>query len=338
MFQSWSKKSGRFQRNIRPNIERLQILKFKPSNVGEYQCTVATSEGYKQEITVSLRIKSDQPTTTEPTTQPPIYTNAPINTRPQAQLSARLSEHYKDIKSGDNFEITCQVTGSPQPRIIWMFNQEPISDGQYQLHPRGETLYGRQVSKEINGNIVCRALGQDGQFKEDSVLINVLESKSTEAASLPIEVSVTPVAATPSIGESLELKCMVENIDANYMFDWSRQDRQPLPGDSRLSQSRDMLTLNNLQTTDSGVYVCHVIDRNTGLEHKGYSTLVVLETAPQKPEETKDPLKVDVLPEIAELVQNQDAEFTCKVNVDDENVILVWKKVNGNLFFYLNIY
>ena len=35
ILKSWSKSIGRFQRNIRPNIERLQILKFNGSNAVE---------------------------------------------------------------------------------------------------------------------------------------------------------------------------------------------------------------------------------------------------------------------------------------------------------------
>ncbi len=68
VFHSWSKVTGRFPRNIRPNIERLQILRFSAENAGDYNCTVATSSGFKQAVTVTLRLKENRPSTTPETT------------------------------------------------------------------------------------------------------------------------------------------------------------------------------------------------------------------------------------------------------------------------------
>lgn len=328
VFHSWSKSLGRFQRNIRPNIERLQILKFKPSNVGDYKCTVATSEGFKREVVVTLKLKEDrpEPATTQRPYIPPLYTTPYM---PPVELTARLSENRKDLTAGENFEITCDVTGNPKPQVQWLFNQNPINDGDYQLYPRGETLYGRQVNKNINGYIICRAIDQSGQTAEDSVLINVVEI-ATRPPTQPkpsVSARVEPASATAQIGESTVLNCLTENTGANHIIEWVRQDEQSLPRDSMIRANT--LSLSNLQRHDSGVYVCRVIDRATGVEHKAYSTLIVIDN-PVEPE-VITPLELEVLPEIADLVQGQDAEFMCNVLNGDANVILVWKKVSGAL-------
>lgn len=129
VFQSWSKASGRFERNMRPNIERLQILKFTESNQGDYKCQVVTSEGFRREVIVTLKLKDESNVVEneDESTFRPFTPETQPATGPQVRLSAQLREHRKDIKAGDNFEITCDVTGSPKPRIVWMLNQVGIN-------------------------------------------------------------------------------------------------------------------------------------------------------------------------------------------------------------------
>lgn len=204
--------------------------------------------------------------------------------------------------------------------------QEIIHEGQHQLYPRNEILYGRQVSSALNkGYIFCRAIDSAGRYEEDSVLINVIEQATTPTPQAPFNVRVEPTQLQPFVGETVQVQCYVENSRSPYIVEWQRQDGMPLPGDSELTNDRTLITLRNLQASESGVYVCRVIDRATGLEYKAYTTLIVLENsfAP------KEPLKVDVQPEVASLVQGQNAEFICSVNGNGN--ILVWKKMNGDL-------
>ena len=117
VFQSWSKASGggRFERNMRPNIERLQILKFRRTNEGAYRCQVVTSEGFRNEVLVTLRLKdgaSVQPNAAE------------SGAGAAAALAAKIREGGREVRAGEDFEITCDVTGSPRPQVVWMLNQE----------------------------------------------------------------------------------------------------------------------------------------------------------------------------------------------------------------------
>ncbi len=44
----------RFPSNIRPNQERLQIIRIKESDQGQYTCTISSSDGYTNSIVINL--------------------------------------------------------------------------------------------------------------------------------------------------------------------------------------------------------------------------------------------------------------------------------------------
>ena len=109
----------RFPSNIRPNQERLQILRVKPSDAGMYTCVTISSDGSTQTAVVNIRVREGGSTSSGEQTP---Y-------RPQAQPpSAQLDTREKQVRVGETFELTCRVSGSPTPRVQWLYNGQPIED------------------------------------------------------------------------------------------------------------------------------------------------------------------------------------------------------------------
>lgn len=277
MFKTWSKASGRFHRNIRPNIERLQIISFKEYNQGDYICRVASSDGQKSEAIVTLQLRKDKPTEIQTTK---MYTNAPYptSTFSNVKLSANIDEDRLSHIAGENFEITCKVSGNPTPRIVWLFNNVRIADGQYQLYPRGEILYAREVTTELNGYITCRVIDQNEQYEEDSVLITIVQPSkaplaTTQEAVQSVSVNVEPSVATLNTGETLRLLCNV-NINEGVNYNWMRKDRQPLL--DNIETNGDQLIIRDARKLNEGSYVCYVYDRKSGIEHSAFADIAIV--------------------------------------------------------------
>lgn len=111
-----------------------------------------------------------------------------------------------------------------------------------------------------------------------------------------------------------------------------------MPGGSD-GENADVLTLFNLQEQDSGVYVCTVQDPGSGASGRASSQVMVGESGPisggggseQEPERPSDPLKVEVQPKEATLVQGREGEFVCNVQGGSPNRVVTWRKTGEQL-------
>ena len=326
VFHSWSKAAGKFERNIRPNIEILQIIRFKPSNVGDYKCTVVTSEGAKIEATVTLKLKEPgveaEPEPTEPTE--PSTTKAVV---PDIPVTARIVDKVKNVTVGDNFQIECLTTGE-QVSVVWLLNEQQIQDGQHQLYPRDNVLHVRNAQKEIGGYLICRAVAEDGRHAQDSMLVNVMEPQAPieqeqqdqEPESPSRGVEITPDSVTPTVGDQVRLICKSNS----KIVAWTSQDRS-LSDNSEISADKSVLTIRNVQESDSGIYTCETVDGD-----RAYATVLVLAGAYNEEEAGQEALSVDVQPEEANLVQGREAQFECVVQ-GGASPIVVWRRIGGLL-------
>lgn len=299
----------RFPSNVRPNQERLQIIKFKQVDAGQYTCIVSSSDGSTQVIVVNLRVKG-QPT--DPVFVPP---------------SARISLKEKSVNEGDNFELSCIVSGTPEPKIEWLINNQKAEEVR-NVFVRGNVLYVRDAQVELNGYFTCRALGQDGRLAEDSASIQV---RRVEEPDRSFEVRVTPLSSNTNVGDSVRLSCAVFDFEGNtysssneLRFSWSKQSGS-LP--SGAYASGDSLTLYNIQEEDSGSYVCNVENTENRMSGQGVSVVYVTRVQTIEPVEQ---LRVEVTPKEVSIKQGRDAELVCNVQ-GGRNPVVNWKKTGESL-------
>lgn len=162
------------------------------------------------------------------------------------------------------------------------------------------------------------------------------ESSGEQAASGEPRVQVEPRSARVRPGETVRLVCSVAGSNsAEHRFTWSKQGGY-LPGGSD-GENSDVLTLFNPQEQDSGVYVCTAENTATGSRSEGTSRVQVEGASGgsdggdngEEPNQAGEPLKVDVQPKEATLVQGREGEFVCNVQGGGANRVITWKRTGS---------
>lgn len=202
----------RFPSNIRPNQERLQILKVKPSDAGMYTCVTISSDGSTQTAVVNIRVREGGASSGESSGEqrPP---------QPSQPPTAQLDTREKNVPVGSSLDLTCTVTGSPTPRVQWYYNNQPIEDVLadeilVSAVPGRYTLTIRNARQDLNGYVTCRATSlSDGQTAEDSAIVRAIPRSSEETGGdQEIQVDVDPREARGlRVGETTRLVCRVRD-------------------------------------------------------------------------------------------------------------------------------
>jgi len=138
------------------------------------------------------------------------------------------------------------------------------------------------------------------------------------------EVRVSPGQVAANVGDEVRLECQLanNNIERGQLtFEWSRADGRPL---STPEVNDETLVLTSLSPDDMGDYVCRVEDIQTGDSGMGRTKLTVVAAVIAD-------LKIDVRPSKVDLVQGDQAEFSCEAVSGGEGSIYVWEKVNEEL-------
>ena len=324
---SWFKgersQKERFPNNFRPNQETLQIIRFKPSDAGKYTCSLSSSDGTYQTIVVTIKVRDQDSQPTEAPVVPP---------------TAQIEPKQKLANEGDSFELTCSVTGKPEPRIVWLFNDQFV-ENLSGVFARGSTLYVRDATPALNGVFICRAVGTDDRTAQDTAVVRVQPKPTTTQAPIVPEaqrnyqVEVVPNNPSVDVGSSIQLECKVIDQDTgaevsgqDLRITWSRAGGV-LPGSAEPSTDGSLM-LYNMKEQESGTYVCEVFDAATSNELQGYSQVIV--NSPRRPDEPSEPLSMYIEPKNANLVQGREFELKCVVR-GGKNPKVTWTKVGGSL-------
>ena len=131
--------------------------------IGQYTCTVSSSDGYTHSVVVNLRVVEPAAVEYEP---------------PRAQLSERL----KSVNEDAGFALTCSVSGQPQPAVSWLFNGKPVDSLSLEgVYVSGPTLQVANARASLTGYFSCRAssTSPDGSVDsdEDTTLVRVVEAQ-----------------------------------------------------------------------------------------------------------------------------------------------------------------
>lgn len=194
----------RFPSNIRPNQERLQILKIKPQDAGMYTCVTISSDGSTQTAVVNIRVREGEGSGEQP--------QRPVSQPPTARLDTR----EKSVSIGDTFELTCLVGGQPLPRVQWFYNYQPIEQvlsEQIAISavPGRYTLTVRDAKDDLNGYITCRATSDsDGQSAEDSAVVRALPREDSRPSDSRVYVEPREASGL-RVGETVRLVCHAQD-------------------------------------------------------------------------------------------------------------------------------
>jgi hypothetical protein len=232
------------------------------------------------------------------------------------------------------------VSGQPQPTVVWLFNDNPVNTLS-NVYPRGNVLTVRDAAYELNGYFTCRAVAPSGQSAQDLALVRVMQrEEESEQPQQPqpypgeeveqrFDVEISPRSANPSTGETIRFSCVVRGDNSGqFRYRWSRQGGSELPAGSDPNDS-GILTLFNLQEQDSGVYICEVDNLRNGQTSRAVAQLAVAASGAAAAA-AEAPLKIEVVPSVANLIQGRDAEFVCNVQ-GGRNPTVAWKRINENL-------
>ena len=196
-----------------------------------------------------------------------------------------------EATEGDRIQMYCETTGR-QTTVSWLRNGQPISTG--------PTLYLDNVSKNTEGEYVCRVENQGGYY-ELSAYIYVLqpvEEPKPEYPSFRIE----PQTLTVTEGQTVQLTCISSN--PRVRLQWSKIQGR-LPYNAQLDNG--VLTLFETTLEDAGVFECTGFDSETGQTLTAQAQVSIT----QGQEEYIAPPTAKIEPKRLDVAQGEQGSFRC---------------------------
>uniref|UniRef100_A0A8C9YGV5 Heparan sulfate proteoglycan 2 n=1 Tax=Sander lucioperca TaxID=283035 RepID=A0A8C9YGV5_SANLU len=207
-------------------------------------------------------------------------------------------ERQKVVSSlGSPVTLRCQVSGSPPHYFYWSREDgRPVSSGADRRR-QGAELYFSSVQLGDAGVYICTCRDQRSTNRSRAEIV------VTSVPSKAIEVTVEePKAQTVRVGSTVSFICTAKSKSPAYTLVWTRMGNGKLP--SRAMDFNGILTIQNVQPEDAGVYVC--TGSNMFAMDEGNAILYVPAAEGAVPVAT-------VTPSVLNVQQGQRAEFRCTV-------------------------
>uniref|UniRef100_F1S0Y1 Hemicentin-2 n=1 Tax=Sus scrofa TaxID=9823 RepID=F1S0Y1_PIG len=172
----------------------------------------------------------------------------------------------RSLRFGDKLWLRCAARGSPTPRIGWIVNDRPVTDGVSE-QDGGSTLQRVAVTREHGGTYICWAENRVGRVQAVS-FVHVKEAPVLQGEAFSYLVA--------PVGGSVRLDCAVHGDPAPDIH-WIK-DGLPLRG-SRLRHrlQNGSLTIRRTEMDDAGQYQC-LAENEMGAVEK--VVVLVLQSAP----------------------------------------------------------
>ncbi|XP_063410398.1 hemicentin-1-like [Mytilus trossulus] len=225
------------------------------------------------------------------------------------QPSIRIEPTFQTVNEFETAEFRCIATGRPTPTVEWR-------RGTGTMNPSavisGGVLKIPAALRSDEAQYLCQAINVAGSTLDRTILY-------VKSNPRPLTLIVRQVAIIATIGSTEQLICYIDDNSVRPTLIWSRNGG--LPSGSR--QDNGVLTLNNIQSSHAGSYVCSGKTPN-GAMGKATATLTV------RPEiETTVP-NASVTPDRTTISEGTNGTIRCNVTGTPQPKI-TWSKSRGEL-------
>uniref|UniRef100_A0A8C2WMG3 Heparan sulfate proteoglycan 2 n=1 Tax=Cyclopterus lumpus TaxID=8103 RepID=A0A8C2WMG3_CYCLU len=199
---------------------------------------------------------------------------------------------------GGSVTLRCQVSGSPPHYFYWSREDGRSISSSADRRRQGAELYFPNVQLSDAGVYICTCRDQRSTNRSRAEII------VTSVPSKAIEVTIEePKAQTVRVGSTINFICTAKSKSPAYTLVWTRMGNGKLP--NRAMDFNGILTIQNVQPEDAGVYVC--TGSNMFAMDEGNAILYVPASEEAQPVAT-------VTPSVLNVQQGQRAEFRCTVS------------------------
>uniref|UniRef100_A0A672L9B0 Heparan sulfate proteoglycan 2 n=1 Tax=Sinocyclocheilus grahami TaxID=75366 RepID=A0A672L9B0_SINGR len=198
--------------------------------------------------------------------------------------------------------LRCQVSGYPPHYFRWSREDgRPISSTA-ERRRQGEELHFPSVQPSDAGIYICTCRDQRSSNRSKAeIVVTTLPSK-------PIEVFIEePKRQSINVGSTVSFICTAKSKLPAYTLVWTRNGIGKLP--NRAMDFNGILTIQNVQPEDAGIYVCtgsNMLGMDEGTARLHVPVISIIKTIFNFPVAT-------VNPPVLTVKQGQRAEFRCTV-------------------------
>ncbi|XP_064160473.1 basement membrane-specific heparan sulfate proteoglycan core protein-like isoform X1 [Anguilla rostrata] len=218
---------------------------------------------------------------------------------------------------GSPVTLRCQMTSSPPHHYQWSREDgRPLSSSvERRSSQQSEELYFSSVQPSDAGVYICTCRDQNGTNKSRAQIV------VTTGLSKPIQVVIEePKAQSVTAGSTVSFICTAKSTSPAYTLVWTRRNNGKLP--SRAMDFNGILTIQNIQPDDAGMYVCtasnmFAMDEGTAIlyvpeasQTQMFYTAYEMFEGHRAPAGGSQPVAA-VSPPVLTIQQGQRAEFRC---------------------------
>ncbi|XP_031421929.1 basement membrane-specific heparan sulfate proteoglycan core protein isoform X6 [Clupea harengus] len=211
-----------------------------------------------------------------------------------ANLLVRVYPERVLVAQGSPVTLRCQVSGAPPHYYHWTRQDGRPLPSNTQRRRQGEEMYFPSVQSSDAGVYICTCRDQRSTNHSRAEIIVTASTK-------PIEVFIEePKVQSVSAGSDVSFICTAKSQSPAYTLVWTRQGNGKLP--NRAMDFNGILTIQNVQPEDAGMYVC--TGSNMLAMDEGTAILSVPAVEGTQP-------VASVHPPVLTLQQGQRAELRC---------------------------
>uniref|UniRef100_A0AAZ3REC8 Basement membrane-specific heparan sulfate proteoglycan core protein n=1 Tax=Oncorhynchus tshawytscha TaxID=74940 RepID=A0AAZ3REC8_ONCTS len=216
---------------------------------------------------------------------------------PAASLVVKVYPERVLVAQGSPVTLRCQVTGPPPHYYYWSREDgRPMTNSAVRQR-QGEELHIPSVQPSDTGMYVCTCRDQRNTNRSRAEIV------VTTVSYKPIQVTIEePKARSVTVGATVSFICTAKSQSPAYTLVWTRRGNGKLP--NRAMDFNGILTIQNVQPEDAGIYVC--TGSNMFAMDEGTAVLYVPAREAAQPVAT-------VTPSVLTIQQGGHAEFHCTV-------------------------